>query len=169
MQTGPSTFRRPGTAPRSWDGFVVPTEVPVRILTLVRSLTLALLLTALLAADPSASAQDIDDETFADRPIAEVEFKGLKRVEIRLVQNNIRTASGQPFDAGSLRDDVATLYRLGQFQTVTADAVLLPDGSVKVIYRVTEQAIIRDVQTVGNTLVSDGFDNQILLLKLGTT
>lgn len=106
-------------------------------------------------ATPAAIFQDIDDETFADRPISEVEFKGLDRVEIRLVQNNIRTASGQPFEAQSLRDDVATLYRLGQFQTVTADAVLQPDGSVKVIYRVTEQSIIRDVQTVGNTLVSD--------------
>lgn len=106
-------------------------------------------------ATPGAIIQDIDDETFADRPISEVEFKGLDRVEIRLVQNNIRTASGQPFEAQSLRDDVATLYRLGQFQTVTADAVLQPDGSVKVIYRVTEQSIIRDVQTVGNTLVSD--------------
>jgi outer membrane protein insertion porin family len=106
-------------------------------------------------ATPTPLVQDIDDETFADRPISEVEFKGLERVEIRLVQNNIRTASGQPFDAQSLRDDVATLYRLGQFQTVTADAVLQADGSVKVIYRVTEQSIIRDVQTVGNTLVSD--------------
>ncbi len=106
-------------------------------------------------ATPAAIIQDIDDETFADRPISEVEFKGLNRVEVRLVQNNIRTASGQPFEAQSLRDDVATLYRLGQFQTVTADAVLQPDGSVKVIYRVTEQSIIRDVQTVGNTLVSD--------------
>ncbi len=103
----------------------------------------------------TAPRQDIDDETFADRPISEVEFKGLERVEMRLVQNNIRTASGQPFDAQSLRDDVATMYRLGQFQTVTADAVLEPDGSVRVIYRVTEQSIIRDVQTVGNTLVSD--------------
>ena len=106
-------------------------------------------------ATPVIPAQDIDDETFADRPISEVEFKGLERVEMRLVQNNIRTASGQPFDAQSLRDDVATLYRLGQFQTVTADAVLQADGSVKVVYRVTEQSIIRDVQTVGNTLVSD--------------
>ena len=159
MQTGPPTFLESGTTPRS-RADTLPCRsaksarrVPIGILD--RFLCVALLLLTLVGTGPTTFAQDIDDETFADRPIAEVEFKGLERVETRLVQNNIRTASGQPFDAGSLRDDVATLYRLGQFQTVTADAVLLPDGSVKVIYRVTEQAIIRDVQTVGNSLVSD--------------
>lgn len=99
--------------------------------------------------------QDIDDQTFADRPIAEVEIRGLSRVSERMVRNNLRTASGQPFEAGTIREDVATLYRLGQFETVTADAVLQDDGTVRVIFRVTEQAIIREVQTVGNTLVSD--------------
>lgn len=101
------------------------------------------------------SLQEIDDDTFADRPIAEVTIEGLKRVNERLVKNNLRTAAGQPFDAQGLRDDVATLYRLGQFETVNADAELLSDGSVKVTYLVTEQALIRDIQTVGNSRVSD--------------
>ena len=99
--------------------------------------------------------QDIDDDTFADRPIAEVSIEGIKRVNERLIRNNLRTAAGQPFDAQGLRDDVTTLYRLGQFETVNADAELLPDGSVKITYRVTEQALIRDIQTVGNSKVSD--------------
>ena len=105
--------------------------------------------------DAAPRPQDIEDATFADRPISEVEIPGLGRVSERMVRNNLRTASGQPFEAGTIREDVSTLYRLGQFETVTADAVLGPDGSVKVIFRVTEQAIIREVQTVGNTLVSD--------------
>jgi outer membrane protein insertion porin family len=111
--------------------------------------------TAHAALGEAVALQDIDDETFADRPIAEVNIDGLKRVEERLVRNNLRTAAGQPFEAASLRDDVATMYRLGQFETVTADAELLEDGSVKVTYRVTEQALIKDVQTVGNSRVSD--------------
>ena len=99
--------------------------------------------------------QEIDDETFSDRPISEVTIEGLGRVSERMVRNNLRTAAGQPFDAQGLRDDVATLYRLGQFETVNAEAELLNDGSVKITYRVTEQALIRDVQTVGNTKVND--------------
>jgi hypothetical protein len=41
--------------------------------------------------------QDIEDATFADRPISEVEIRGLGRVSERMVRNNLRTASGQPF------------------------------------------------------------------------
>lgn len=99
--------------------------------------------------------QEIDDETFADRPIAEVRIEGLDRVEESLVRHNLRTAAGQPFEAQSLRNDVTNLYRLGKFQTVNADAELLPDGSIRVTYTLAEQALIRDVQTVGNSLVSD--------------
>ena len=112
MQTGPSTFH-PGTPPRSRPSIrsCRPADAVVHapVEGLTRFLSLILLLLTLVGADPTALAQDIDDETFADRPIAEVEFKGLERVEMRLVQNNIRTASGQPFDADSLKDDVATL------------------------------------------------------------
>ncbi|MDB4775746.1 BamA/TamA family outer membrane protein [bacterium] len=160
LHAGPLRAARPGTVIQ--DRQTRPRRSPGRLMLLARLGALRIVLGSLILigaiptpAMGAAPRQDIDDETFADRPISEVEFKGLERVEMRLVQNNIRTASGQPFDAQSLRDDVATLYRLGQFQTVTADAVLEPDGSVKVIYRVTEQSIIRDVQTVGNTLVSD--------------
>ncbi len=125
-----------------------------RLLTSVLVLLLVFLTTPSLV-HGAPMPQDIEDATFADRPISEVEIRGLGRVSERMVRNNLRTASGQPFEAGTIREDVSTLYRLGQFETVTADAVLGPDGSVKVIFRVTEQAIIREVQTVGNTLVSD--------------
>ncbi len=125
-----------------------------RLLTSVLVLLLALLTTP-NTVHGAPRPQDIEDATFADRPISEVEIRGLQRVSERMVRNNLRTASGQPFEAGTIREDVSTLYRLGQFETVTADAVLGSDGSVKVVFRVTEQAIIREVQTVGNTLVSD--------------
>lgn len=98
---------------------------------------------------------EIDDDTFADRPISEVEIRGLGRVSDRLVRNNLRTASGQPFESQAIRDDVATLYRLGQFSTVTADATLKADGSVMVIFDVEEQAIIQEIETVGNSEISD--------------
>ena len=109
-----------------------------------------------VASGQAGSTQEqIEDETYADRPISEVEIRGLERVDERLIRNNLRTASGQPFESSTIREDVATLYRLGQFDAVTAEAVLEPDGSVKVIFRVSEQAIIREVETVGNTVISD--------------
>ncbi|MFM1824397.1 MAG: hypothetical protein RI967_2663 [Planctomycetota bacterium] len=108
-----------------------------------------------LAAGAHAQSLPVDDETLADRPIARVVIKGLERVSEREVLNNIRVAAGQPFEPRAIRDDVSILYRLGQFGTVEATALVLPDGSVELTYTVAEQPIIRDLQIVGNKLVSD--------------
>ena len=78
--------------------------------------------------------QDIDDEALADRPIASVRIEGLERTNDQLVRNNLRTASGQPFDATAIKEDVETLYRLGQFDTVLAEAELNDNGTVDIIY-----------------------------------
>ncbi len=97
----------------------------------------------------------VDDESLADRPISEILLVGLNRVQQQEIRNNIRIAVGQPFEAASIRNDVATLYRLGHFDSVTADAELLPDGTVRVRYVLVEQAIVQDIQVVGNKVVSD--------------
>lgn len=100
-------------------------------------------------------AHSIDDETLADRPIARVLFKGLERVKEREVLNNTRVTVGQPFDPKAVRNDVSTLYRLGQFGTIRASALVLSDGSVELSYIFVEQPIVKDLQVVGNKLISD--------------
>jgi len=123
-----------------------------------RSLAAALVAGAVCAASHAQSAARsgaIEDERFADRPIARLAFKGLSRVPEQEVLNNVRVAAGQPFDAKAIRSDVSTLYRLGQFGTIDADARLLPDGTVEVTYTFTEQPIVQDLQVVGNKLISD--------------
>ncbi len=111
------------------------------------------------AATPPASAAgesvSIDDAALADRPIAIVNVKGLSRVTRQAVNNNLRVSAGQPFDSLVIREDVATLYRLGQFSTVTAEAIVRPDGAVEVVYTVVEQPIILEIGYVGNKIVSD--------------
>lgn len=108
---------------------------------------------------PPALAQTvepaIDDESLRDRPIGEFTIEGLDRITRQEILNNIRIAAGQPYDPRTIRADVATLYRLGHFQSVSATAEILPDGSVRVIYRLVEQALILDLQVVGNKLISD--------------
>lgn len=97
----------------------------------------------------------VDDESLADRPISEIRLEGLGRVQEQEIRNNMRIAVGQPFDASAIKDDVATLYRLGHFDSVSADAELLADGTVRVRYILVEQAIVRDIQVVGNKVASD--------------
>ncbi|MSR41558.1 MAG: outer membrane protein assembly factor BamA [Phycisphaerales bacterium] len=127
--------------------------------TRANALLLALALTsAPLLLAPHAHAQSvvqIDDETLADRPVSKVVFKGLVRVREQEVINNVRVAAGQPFEANSVRSDVGNLYRLGQFETVGATATLMPDGTVEVHITFVEQAIILDLQFVGNKILSD--------------
>ena len=122
---------------------------------LLRALAAAALAAALCGSALAQGARSIDDETLADRPIAKVVFKGLERVTEREILNNIRVATGHPFDPKAVRNDVATLYRLGQFGTIQASAVVLPDGSVELTYTFVEQPIVKDLQVVGNKLISD--------------
>lgn len=104
---------------------------------------------------PPSPLMPIDDEALADRPISAVTLRGLDRVSRQLVENNIRITGGQPFDARVVREDVANLYRLGQFSTVTAEAILRPDGTVDVVYTFIEQPLIREIGFSGNKLISD--------------
>ncbi|MFN9907398.1 MAG: POTRA domain-containing protein, partial [bacterium] len=54
-----------------------------------------------------------------------------------------------------MRNDVSTLYRLGQFGTIQATASVLADGTVELTYTFAEQPIVKDLQVVGNKLISD--------------
>jgi outer membrane protein insertion porin family len=123
---------------------------------------------AAATAPATAPAQDIDDQTLADRPVSQVLIRGLNRVTEQEVRNNLRIAAGQPFDAEVVRKDVSTLYRLGHFEEVTAEAELQADGSVHVLYQVSEQAIVRAIQFVGNSLVTDQDLAKAVPLSAGT-
>jgi len=125
---------------------------------------LATLLVAILIAllgpgtTPSAFGQefgDLENEALRDRPIGSIRLEGLDRIQRQEILNNIRVAAGQPYEPRTIRDDVATLYRLGHFESVDATAEILPDGAVEVTYRLTEQALVLDLQVVGNKLISD--------------
>ncbi len=111
----------------------------------------------LLAAPAPAVAQNItpQDQQLIDLPISGIRFEGLSRVTDTQVRNTIRTAVGMPYDPATVRDDVALLNRLGEFKDIAVDAEKQPDGTIVLIYRFVEQAIINDVQVVGNKLISD--------------
>lgn len=118
-----------------------------------RAATAAIAILASAAA--FAQSASLDDETLADRPISKVVIRGNSRVTEREVLNNLRVTAGQPFEAKAVRGDVATLYRLGQFDTVDAVATIQPDGSVELAFVLVEQPILKDLQVVGNKLISD--------------
>lgn len=115
--------------------------------------SLLCLLVVLLAAQTAWGQSDAVDLT--DRPISEIRIEGLQRVDRQLVINQLRTAVGEPYDAAILSEDVSTLTRLGEFGFITVEVELQADGSVAVIFIVTEQPLITEVQVLGNRVITD--------------
>jgi outer membrane protein insertion porin family len=114
-------------------------------------------LLALLLAARAASGQELIEREadLADRPISAIRIDGLQRTDEQLIRNNIRAAVGDPYEAQTVRGDVNRLYNLGKFKFVTAEAELVADGSVRLIFTFTEQPLIREIQTVGNKAIPD--------------
>ncbi|MCZ6835646.1 MAG: outer membrane protein assembly factor BamA, partial [Planctomycetota bacterium] len=102
-----------------------------------------------------ALGQAGDGDDLSDRPISQVLIIGNERVSEQMIRNNIRTFVGDPFDPETVGRDVRRLSRLGEFKTLHSEAELLEDGSVKVLFFVTEQAIIAAVEVVGNRKIND--------------
>jgi outer membrane protein insertion porin family len=121
-----------------------------RVLNPVARIAAVALYVLLAAGEARAQAQDL-----IDRPIADIRIEGLVRVDPNLVLNQIRAAAGEPYDPDTVRGDVRRLTRLGEFKFVDAEAKLQNDGTVLVVYRFVEQALITEVQVVGNKVISD--------------
>jgi outer membrane protein insertion porin family len=109
----------------------------------------------LLAGTVLGQPVDEGEPDLVDRPIAEIRVEGLHRVPEQLVRNQLRSAVGDPYDPAVVKADVSLLYRLGEFQSIDAVVEPLEDGSVLLVYRLAEAAIITEVQVVGNKVISD--------------
>lgn len=134
-----------------------------RILTRLITVFLGLILGLALPAD-RAAAQGIDPE---NRPIAEVRVEGLKQVTEQLVRNQVRSEVGEPYNAETVSNDIVRLTHLGRFDQVTARVEPKPDGSVVLIFDVSEQSLLSDVQVVGNKAINDTEILNMVLMRPG--
>ncbi len=127
-------------------------------------LTLIVGLSCLLLNTTPTRAQGIDPE---DRPISRVSIEGLKNVSKQLVLNQVRSLAGDPYDAQTVEQDIVRLTHLGRFDQVTARVEPQDDGSVVLIFDVSEQALLADVQVVGNKAIADNTILGMVLLRPG--
>lgn len=121
---------------------------------------------------PTAQAQPPDPQDklapFQSRPVRAVVFRvpgkneagestfgELDEKTLRTARNQLRLTVGQPFDAQIVTEDVSRLNRAGLFRSLDAKVRMLEDGGVEVLYDVLPQPVVRAVQTVGNTILSD--------------
>jgi outer membrane protein insertion porin family len=103
---------------------------------------------------------------FEGRPVRDVVFEGLNKVNRELVMNQIRVRPGQPLSPAQIRRDVQRLTRLGVFREINARVRPFDDGTVNVVFALAETKVIQDVQVTGNREIAvEDLRSEVDLLK----
>lgn len=155
IQPVPSSIPVLGLLARGAAGILLALTASVVILVRLLRLSVIMMIACVAGMASVVAAQNIDLTDATDRPIADIRLDGLHRVSRQLVMNQIRSAVGAPLDIDTVRSDVRTLTRLGEFASIDASVELLEDGSVRLIYKLNEQPVIAEVQVVGNRQLTD--------------
>ena len=92
---------------------------------------------------------------FEGEIISSIEFVRIDRVEEQRILNLIQSAVGLPFYNEVLVEDVHMLTSLGEFERIRADRIVQEDGTIHIVFTFTEQQIVTQISTAGNTLLSD--------------
>ncbi len=87
--------------------------------------------------------------------IASVKITGTTATRAEPAQYVIRAQPGQAFDQDVIDRDIAALTMLGVYANVDWSTSTRVDGSVEVIYQLTETPVIEQIVIVGNSNISD--------------
>ncbi len=130
------------------------------------------------ATGAGVSDQPVDPAVYENRPIGSVRFIApdaadgspveLSQTAVDQARNTVRTLRGDIFDAARLEADVRRLNRLGLFGSVETFAGLNDDGTVTVVFELSERELVVDVQAVGNTKINDLDVNAVIDVIPGT-
>jgi len=101
-----------------------------------------------------------------ERIVQDVEVRGLKTVPLSSVLSALRIQKQSPFSQAAADEDIKRLFALGKFDDI--QIVLSPvPGGIKVIYQLTESAIVKKVVLEGNRHIKDRTIKPDLHLKEG--
>ncbi len=115
----------------------------------------------------TAGHAQAQSENLENRPVSQVLIEGLQQVSEQLVRNQIRLDPGEPYSADVVAQDIVRITHLGRFSSVVAEVAPNEDGTVTLIYRVSERNLLADVQVVGNKAVSDQELLNLVILQSG--
>ncbi|MBI2469913.1 MAG: outer membrane protein assembly factor BamA [Planctomycetes bacterium] len=83
------------------------------------------------------------------RIIKKIEIKGNQRISATAIRSSIRVKEGDPYDPQLVSQDVDAIWSLGFFDNIEVELEGLADG-LKVVFLVTERAVIDEIQFQGN-------------------
>lgn len=99
--------------------------------------------------------------------ITEIQVKGNRRIEAAAILNAIRLKAGDLLYADKVDADIRAIYKLGQFQNITAETVPADKGVV-LVYRVVEKGIVREVKIEGTKELTAEKVREVLEVKPNT-
>ena len=86
---------------------------------------------------------------------ASVKIAGATASRAEPAQYVIKAKAGQPFDQDLVDRDIAALTMLGVYANVDWSTSTRPDGSIDLVYQLTETPVIKQIIIVGNTTITD--------------
>src|SRR5438105_10469512 len=89
-----------------------------------------------------------------NRPVEDVRILGNERTPTSIIQNVIRTRTGDKFDPATVEQDYRAIYGLKKFANVEAKIEPTALGVI-VTFIVTEQKLIGEIRFRGNRAVDD--------------
>ncbi|MCE5229659.1 BamA/TamA family outer membrane protein [bacterium] len=125
-------------------------------------LSARLLALILIAAIPAAA---LADDEFEGKTIREIVFSGLTHSTPQQMQSFIKTSPGQPYHALAIRADLNRLAR--EVRTAAVDVVALPDGGLRVTFRVAESPVLNKIFIRGNEKIKTAKIEKIIDKKPG--
>jgi len=108
-----------------------------------------ILLSVLFCSASVALGQDDTNDVADINDIIEIDIQGNKRIETRIIKNNISSRVGEPLSPDTVREDIKNIFKLGFFEDVSAEVEQEPEGVV-LIYRVKEKPVVVDLRIRGN-------------------
>jgi outer membrane protein insertion porin family len=96
--------------------------------------------------------------------IAKIEIKGNRKIEASAITAQIKSKAGNPFFKADITADIKTIFKMGFFLDVTAEAISTPEGKV-VIFTVQEKGLISEIRINGNKALSKDDIQEVLTIK----
>jgi len=119
---------------------------PNRVLLQATSIIVALVITLYFSYAKAVRAET--QEKRADS-IKKIEIKGNQRISPTAIRSSIRMKEGDPYDPQVVSQDVDAIWSLGFFDNIEVALEEMTDG-LKVVFLVTERAVIDEIQFQGN-------------------
>jgi len=97
--------------------------------------------------------------------IVKIEIKGNRKIEASAILQQIKSKAGKPFWEADISADIKTIFKMGFFLDVTADAISTPEGK-EVTFTVQEKGLISDIRINGNKALSKDDIQEVLTIKV---